>query len=315
MDEVDLKNEDVAYLRYTNNVDDIAYWELGNVCTYKCSYCSPVFHAGDVPYQDTQLIQNTLNRLPPMQILFSGGEPTFHPDFEKIVNERPAHIKIGMVSNASRPYAFWERIIDNMNFAILTYHPEYANFDRFFKVAELVYLKNKKSGRVNLIMLPAQWDECVDVYNKLSAAGVPVIAKQVLASFGKGCSGSIPDYTQEQIDWLSSAAFPPSTGNVRISVFDKDHQVIYLTSANELLAKNQTNFKGWTCHVPSQYLLITQGGFVFNTTCEQKKMVGTLKEGFTYPNPPMICKQNLCWCFTDIAGKKTAPGFTGEIPK
>jgi organic radical activating enzyme len=314
MRNLNLSDSDVAYLRYASNVDSIVYWELGNFCTYKCSYCSSGFNDGTAPYHKTETVQATLNRLPNTLVLFSGGEPTFHPDFEKIVNESPSHTKIGMVSNASRPFAFWERIIDKMHFAILTYHPEYANIDRFFKVAEFVFKTHIKSGRVNVIMLPVQWDECVSVYNRLVEAGIPVIAKQVLSSFGPGCEGSIPTYTQEQLDWLSSAAFPATISNVRVNVYDKNHKVIYLTTANELLSNGQTNFNGWKCHVPERYLLITNRGSVFNTTCDQKKLVGNIYDGFTFPNEPMICEQNICWCFSDIAGRKSAPGFDGEIP-
>lgn len=315
MREINLKDPDVAYLKYANPMPSLVYWELGNFCSYRCSYCSPQFHIGDNPYQPFDTVMQVMNRLPPSLIIFSGGEPTFHPDIERIATERPTHISMSVVSNASRPFAFWERFAPTLDAAILSYHPEFVQFDRFFKVAELVHLDLKKNGRVNVLMLHSKWDECVAAYEKFAAAGIPVTAKEVLTSFGVGCVGSSSGYSEEQVAWLANASYPPASGSAKIKVYNREHQVINLTSASELFVKRQTNFKGWKCHVPEQYLVIKSTGEAFDTSCDQKRKVGDIYNGFTYPNEPITCKQNLCWCFSDIAGTKSPPTYDGPIPK
>jgi len=314
MRKINLLDGDVAYLRHAFPVRDLVYWELGNFCTYKCSYCSPGFNSGSNPYQSTQIIQDTLKKLPPVLVIFSGGEPTFHPDFEKIVLEKPDHVVAGVVTNASRPYAFWERIISNLDLVILSYHNEFAQFDRFFKVAELVFKTHKRGGRVNVIMLPWKWDECVSVYNMVVEAGIPVTAKQLLKSFGNGCEGSVIQYTPEQINWLADASYPPHSGSTLIKIYNRNNEVIYNTSATELFVQGQTNFTGWKCHIPEQYLVIGSDGKAYNTSCDQKQIVGDIYNGFTFPNPPVICRTPICWCFSDIAGRKSSPNYNGPIP-
>ena len=314
MREINLSDADVAYIKYATPVRNLVYWEMGNTCTYKCSYCTPPFNAGNLPYHDTQAVQDTLKKLPTSLIIFSGGEPTFHPDFEKIVLEKPDHISIGVVTNASRPLAFWERIASKLSFVILSYHSEFAQLDRFMKVAQLILKERKINGRINVVMIPWMWDECVATYNEFVSAGLNVVAKQLLKSFGNGCKGSVIEYTPEQIEWLSNASHLHNDGGVLVNVYNKDHQVIHFTNATELFVLNQTNFNRWNCHVPEQYLVISSSGNAFNTSCDQKTAVGDIYNGFTFPNEAMVCKQQLCWCYGDIAGTKSAPGYTGDIP-
>lgn len=315
MREINLTNSDIAYLSNARPVRPLIYWELGNFCSYKCSYCSPMFSSGSVPYQDTQVVQNTLKRFGGTFVIFSGGEPTLHPDFEKIIKEKPQGILIGVVSNASRPIAFWERAAPYLYFTILTYHPENAKLDKFLEIANLVYKVKKVIGRVNVVMLPERWDECVNVYNTFVNAGINVVAKQLLIGFGEGCKGSGLDYTPEQIDWIANSAFPTGVGSPSINVYNDKHEVIHFTSATELFAMKQTNFMGWKCYVPGQYLVISSVGNTFTTSCDQKEKVGNIFGEFTFPNEPIICQQKLCWAYSDVAGLKSSPNYNGPVPK
>ena len=82
-----LINDNVVEVNRIKRKMWFAYWSLGNTCTYSCSYCPEEFHSGSQPYQFTNAIQNTLKRMPPTFVMFTGGEPTYHPDFEKIETE------------------------------------------------------------------------------------------------------------------------------------------------------------------------------------------------------------------------------------
>jgi len=235
--------------------------------------------------------------------MFSGGEATFHPDFEKIVLEKPNHVQISVISNASRPIVFWERITEHLKIVVLTYHAEFAKLDRFMETAKLIYLTHKKSGKINLTMIPEKWDLCVDVYNKLKEAGLPVVPKPLVENFGFRSEKLISTYSKEHIEWITGSS--NNNEYKTISVIGKDGNVLYNTNPSELLITDQTNFKGWNCWTNTRVLNIDFNGDVKDTACKQRELLGNISTGFTIPTEPKICRQDFCWCHSDIVPKKT----------
>jgi len=299
---IDLNAPEVSYVEETLAKTIFVYWSLGNTCTYACSYCPPKFHSGSVAYQPIDVIQRTLNRLPPSHVMFTGGEATYHPDFERIIAEMPSHIKISVVSNASRPIAFWERVVDRFKIVMLTFHAEFANLDRFFKTAELVYLKSKRGGAINLTMIPTHWDKCVEAYHRFIDAGMLVTVKPLVDNFGFESSKLISDYTEEQLDFIKSKT--KNNTNKNFAVYNNKHELLYKTTPAELLVNKQTNFKGWTCYTPTQFLYINPLGDCYNTSCSQRQHVGNIYKEFALTTEPITCEQSFCWCYTDIMTKK-----------
>ena len=307
MQELNLYNSDVAYIDGKFVKSTLVYWILGNTCTYRCSYCIPKFYSGNAPYHNTQVVQDTLNKLPLCTVMFGGGEPTYHPDIEKIILEKPDHIKINLLSNGARPIAFWERITPMINAVFLTYHLEYADLDRFIAIADLIYNVHKKLGKVSLMMIPDRWDECIAVYNALVAAGISVTTKAIMDNWKTVNEG----YTPEQTSWISESAYPADKW---IRVYNHDGKIIYRTDPAELVSKNMNRYLGWTCHVPSTYVRIDETGNVTNTCCAQGTYMGNIFREFTLSKDPIICRLPLCTTYCDLEGAKSSPSFTGVIP-
>jgi organic radical activating enzyme len=306
MKELNLSDSEVAYISGVKNNHIIVYWVLGNFCTYKCSYCVPILNGGDRPYHSTEVIQNTLKLLPASTVRFSGGEPTYHPDFEKIVMEKPDHINVEVLSNAARPFAFWERITPYLAGVHLSYHLEYAQLDRFVETAELIYKTYKKPGRVNMMMVPSKWDECLNVYNTLRSKGIGVTAKPIMDKWATLSN----EYTPEQVNWLKTSYYDVKF----IKVFNSKNEIISEADPGEIVSKRMNNFLGWTCHVPRHYIQITGLGDVTDTCCANGTKLGNIYTGFRLSTEPIICKLNRCVTFCDISGKKSPPYFTGIIP-
>lgn len=278
-------------------------WVLGSYCTYSCSYCPEKYHDGKAAYHPTDIVQRILKSLPTnSNVLFTGGEPTFHPDFEKIILEKPDHVEISVISNGSRPYAFWERVAAKFKLVLLTYHIEHAIYDRFLQTAKLIYQENNNPGFVHLVMIPKRWDDCVNVYNMLSSEGIKVIAKPVIENFGFAATSISNLYTQEQLVWISEHDDTEIVTTMALK--DKDTKTLYEVSVAKLLTHKQTDFYNWECHAPLERLYINMDGRVFDTACGQRKCLGNIYQGFDLPDKPMICKQHFCWCQSDIMAKK-----------
>jgi organic radical activating enzyme len=299
---IDIYDDEVSYIKETHEKILLVYWSLGNTCTYACSYCPAKFHDGSNPYQSLEVVQRTLEMLPRAHVIFTGGEATYHPDFERIVIEAPEHLRISVISNASRPIAFWERIVDRLDLVMLTFHAEFADLERFFRTAELVFLKSKRKGAINLTMIPAHWDKCVAAHRRFTEAGMLVTVKPLLQNFATPEAELISDYSEDQSEWIKSNTNKITSKN--IAVYNKKDELLWKTTPAEMIINKQTNFSGWQCHTPTQYLSIHSDGEVFNTACKQRERVGSIYTDIKFDSEPIVCEQTFCWCFTDIQTKK-----------
>lgn len=279
----------------------LVIWSLGNFCPYKCTYCNSYYNDGTDPYHPIENIRNIMSKIPRgSRIIFSGGEPTYHPEFETILDEKPAGITFGAISNGARPYSFWERAIEKLNTLILTFHSEFATLDRFIQTAELC---RPKLQRINLTMIPWMWEESVNVYETFKAAGLPVAPKPLVKDFGFKSSSLIDEYLPEQIKWIEQK----NTETIElkyIGLWDKSGNLIQKTNPSEMLSAGNTNFKGWQCHTPSKTLYINTNGDIFDTSCKQRRLLGTVYTGFELKTDPVTCLQNFCWCHSDISPLK-----------
>lgn len=287
----------IRKLRPTPGIEVI--WSLGNFCTYSCSYCGPIFHRGDIDFHDFELIEKSLHSIPPEStIIFSGGEPTIHPRFEDIVKLEVNNIKFGVISNASRPPAFWNRVMPYMSKIILSYHAEFTKIDKFVNVAEAC---RSKLIRINLNMMPELWDTCVEAYHILTELNFPVSPKPLVENFGVWATSLSTKYTEDQIRWINDHT---PVERDYIGLYDKDYNLIETSNPAKMIALGQTNFNGWECFTPTKTTYISFNGGVYTTSCPQRKQVGSIKEGFTIPTESVICEQNFCWCHSDISPPK-----------
>jgi MoaA/NifB/PqqE/SkfB family radical SAM enzyme len=276
-------------------------WTIGNSCVYKCSYCPKALHDGSNPYHNIDLVLAMFNKLPKDTIvLLMGGEPTYHPDFERIMLEKPDHIRIDMLTNGAKPLAFWQKLSNKFSKLTFTFHPEFANVERFTENA-LEASKHVEKFKTFLMMVPSRWDYCVEVYGKLIASGLEVSPKVVLENFGSRVD---PNYTESQLQWIADTSKNNKSGSF-ITLYDKDRNVLGKTNAIELLSLGQTNFTGFKCHAPMEHIVINPDKKIFNSRCLQKSQYSNLDStDFKLPTEPMMCRTSFCKCLVDIITTK-----------
>lgn len=296
----------VSYISPLGPTIKRVYWTLGNKCTYACSYCPKDFHSGTIPYPSIETIQQVFKAIPRSVVMFGGGEPTYHPDFERILEEKPRNVQIGVSSNLARPISFWERVAPKLISVIATYHAEYASLERFVETAKLIYQQCGVLGQVTLVMLPSKWDECVTAFERLVSEGLPVTAKPILNTIDSEEANVyvIPDYTPDQLVWIEKNN--NSDGRKVIGLYNKDDILVDRTSTGSIIA-SKYSFKGWTCYTPVNNLLISKSGDVYDMSCNQRSKLGNIVDGFNVPTEPVVCSQNLCWCTSDLIQRKSKP--------
>jgi organic radical activating enzyme len=307
---INLQDPNIAYMDGKDVLGDIkhiVYWVLGNFCPYKCSYCIPEFNSGKHDYPNIGVIQEVFKKLPECLVNFGGGEPTYHPEFERIISEKPDHIRVGVLSNAARSFSFWERIVEKLDNTYLAYHIEYGNLSRFLDTAILVYKTHKRHGHVVVPMLPRKWDECVAVYNTMIKENLPVMIKPIMTDW-KYIS---KEYTAEQLAWVASKA---QKRKKFIQIIDKNGEIMYNVAPEEVVSNKMNNFFNWTCYVPLHYTHISSAGNVRNTGCTAGVNSGNIYTDFEINTDYIVCKREVCSVYSDIEGIRSVPAYSGYIP-
>jgi MoaA/NifB/PqqE/SkfB family radical SAM enzyme len=172
-------------------------WNLGKRCNFNCSYCDEYTHDNFSDHLKFEVAKKTIDKLKnqfpekTIKINLTGGEPTINPDFEKLVDYMNSQdIKIGVTTNGSRTYKFYEKIIPKIDSLIFSYHMEYHK--RQVLPATIVDLYNYKNTfekyvhlHVHMMMLPTMFDEADRTIKYFKSNGVPIVLRRIRPAYMK----------------------------------------------------------------------------------------------------------------------------------
>jgi hypothetical protein len=105
-------------------------------------------------------------------------------------------------------------------------------------------------------------------------------------------------YDQNDLDWLLSKD-ATAEHNAIIDDEIKMH-------ANDIIKKHLNQYKGWSCNIGLESLMINWDGEVHRATCRVGGSLGNIYNGtFEFPIQPIICTRDYCTCAADIPITKT----------
>ena len=125
-------------------------WNMGNICTYQCSYCSRYCHDGSFPWPTieeavkTVKVLNQVYKKPPYnkkKIIFEllGGEITLWKDIDILLSTiRETDNIITLVTNGVRTLDWWEANGKKFERVTLSYHSEFADYKHLCDVSNLL---------------------------------------------------------------------------------------------------------------------------------------------------------------------------------
>lgn len=193
-------------------------WLLGRYCNYRCSYCWPYASSKTKDHRPLSLIQSTLDEIKrqarernfnSFHFSFSGGEPTYHPDYLEILRhycsdtENCNYQSLHMTSNCSRPISWFREYVDitrNLHRVSVTasFHKEFAKKETFKD--KLIFLQeNDVQITINMVMPPPIFETLWEDALYFHEHGINVTLKpqsDPTASF------VVQGYTQSQLDRL-----------------------------------------------------------------------------------------------------------------
>ena len=295
-------------------------WIINNICTNHCSYCATNLHMGKNHNYEwdnaLRFFEMLFEKYPRIHCSVSGGEPSvspFFPEICKLFYDR-GHT-IGVTTNLAKPVRYWKELAPYLNYASISWHVQFIdpNFlEKALAVADLI------PTNVRVLMLPGQWEQCVNAYNELSKID-KFTTEPVRIQDKRGMDTTAHVYNIEQQIWFEQNR-PTNEGKMlhltRKDVpglgamyFFEDGTSIENANTTDLVNSGLTHFKGYDCEIGLKSLYIDYNGKVFAGNCCVCGPLGTINdpENISWPTKPLKCSVNLCHCDTDVSINKRIP--------
>ena len=316
-------------------------WLLGRFCNYSCSYCWPYASSRKKDHRDINLLLLTVDEIKrqarqngfnSFHFSFSGGEPTFHPDYLDLMQHLADDIPhcnyhtVHMTTNMSRKMKWFEEYADIVSIfhrASITAscHREHVNTDEKMQdfADKLEYCQTQDiQVTINQVMLPDKFEQCWEDALYFHEKGINVTLKpqsDPTASF------VVDGYTDEMLEKLHNGmpqrAFTESKAQIKrpkpkveldlryattgipqhmqVEFEDSKGKKWYMDQAERFNAFNFNKFKGWSCNSGYQGIIIREpdGSIKRSYSCDDKPL-GYIYSGFKLFDKPMPCITNSC---------------------
>lgn len=273
----------------------IVDWNLGNICSLKCSYCSPRFHKGDHGFPDIVHARQFVDEFAakrkgsnrPVKFSFVGGEPTEYADFvdlcTHIRNMMSASIHI--MSNAAADIKTWSEIAPVVHTAALSFHAGKVSPEHYKAVCWLLRGSGVAVSCV-FAMNPSTFDISLSLRNEMQAHGYAGLLQPLYADHTGRTQ--LLDYTDEQIDLL----FPKS--KLADIVIENGADELAMTTET-IIHERRNSFTGMKCGIGIDQLVIDQWGNIRGGWCGVGGIIGNVNEGWFNPiDEPLTCTKATC---------------------
>lgn len=212
-------------INHTTNERFHVVWDLGRRCTYACTYCGPHRSNKTSPIINFESLKKTLDGVVQYCLLlnrfrsqhkvvdlnFTGGEPTVHPKFFEFIEyckQTYPKLKTNLTTNGCYSLNKCQKIIDNMDSATISYHPEATVKEKELVLDNLQKMVDSNFPvTVNVMFHKDYFEECKKVIEYCNALGIKSTARPI------GDSKNVKDvkdgyaheYTLEQLRYFNKS--------------------------------------------------------------------------------------------------------------
>lgn len=292
---------------------------VGTVCNYRCPYCIEKSNLGD-KWIDMDALINFCNDVsirhsdkPVTFALCNGGEPSMHPrivDFMKAIKSRPNNI-FQLTSNGSRPMKWWVENLHYLDHLVMSFHSTECDHEEFFEKVRYISQRLTMTVVIPLYspIFDAQYEygqRLVDTFDNVFVAFKPLVHKPYEPPY---------EWTEEQKQYFLDNPYfiSPNYDRSKRKAVNIDARLIYNDGSFEevrpqiLVAKDEHHFKGWKCHIGTEFMKVDHDGNIFTCTPNSH---GNISDGYDFPTEPVICPVEKCNCAFMMNIKKEKPLVT-----
>ena len=274
-------------------------WNLGKRCNYDCTYCPSSIHDNSSPHTDIEILKQTVDKLvslgKPIRLSFTGGEPTVHPKFRELLSycKSQGVSWISVTTNGTLPPEYYAKLpIEQLVFSV---HFEYD----WSRVCNTLMLVSKMNSISVIAQLMAHHNHMVDVKKvreQLVEAGVPSNVRRIRWTEGDHDLFDDMRYHPDDLLWIKEQE---STVKPNTIIVYKDREEMY--HANDIIKLHLNKYKGYSCNIGIESLMINWDGEVHRATCRVGGTLGNIySNSFSVPVEPVTCDRNFCTCAADI---------------
>lgn len=278
-------------------------WNLGKRCNYDCSYCPSSIHDNSSPHTDINILKATVDKLmtigKPIRLSFTGGEPCVHPQFQELVRYCN-HVGVSWISvttNGTLPKEFYDKL--PVHQLVFSLHFEY-DWRRVLNTITHVHERRQTDFLVHVM---AHQDHMVNVKKAteyLREYGMPCAVRRVRWTEGDHDLFDDMRYHPDDLLWVKEQDATVKA-NTLITYPGDEEPVVQYIHANDIIKLHKNQFKGWTCNIGLESLMINWDGEVHRATCRVGGSLGNIyNDTFDLPTEPVTCDRNFCTCAADI---------------
>ena len=284
-------------------------WLFGRYCNYSCSYCWSYAHTKKKDFRRFSLMYETLmaifieagyNGYNKFAFSISGGEPTKHPDFIRILNCMfQRNSKVHITTNCSNNINWFKKLKKHAHKLSITasFHPEFTSrkeFENKIKLLERMGIKTQ----INIVLVHDNFDEMYNHAIYFFDRGFVVQAK-IQLDYINGDTFEKP-YTKEQLNKIKNSFVKEKKSYHIFKMIDKDGKEYYIDNLERLLGLNFNRYKDWICEAGYRSIIITEpsGDIKRHFMCKDKPL-GNITSGFKLYDKLKKCITEICGSSAD----------------
>ena len=316
-------------------------WHLGRYCPYNCSYCWPFARSNTKDYIPLDIAKMAIDSVKQQsrskgynsfRFSFSGGEPTFHPNFFDIHKhltddiENTNATQVHITSNCARPLDWFKEYVyimkDFHRVSIsASLHLEYVNNDKKKQefADKLLFCQDQNILIiVNIVMNPFKFYENLEEAWFFNDQNLNVSLKPMSVSdASKLVDGYTPamfnimqtgmpyhrvksSYKRPQMKWPDWQVHKEDDIMMNVELHEENGKKWYMDQAERLNTFAFNEFEGWECEAGFRSIIIESDGTVKRGHGCIDKSMGNINTKFSLFDNPLPCFTGICLCSTDL---------------
>lgn len=317
---------------FTSHKTANVYIQPNRYCNYSCSYCFPNSHTKVKDFVDTDKLYKTIDDLcekftdrgiEKIGWGWSGGEPTFHPDFlnfqKRILSHTNLKHNFNMTSNISHNLSWWKNFVEvtdgyEIRNISASLHQEFVDTpEKVEKFKEkIAYLKTARDRKkfgviINQVMdmdlFDDQLETLEEIYNTLEVSIRPKVNSVLLKEHRR--YGNTDGYDSAQMKIMSDV-YKKDTWRRKIQAIQiSDEGKITTFKDNEELKLNGfwSTLQDWNCTAGYLSVAIDRNVIKRGVGACKDQIIGTVGEDFDLHETPRVCgirDKAVCSCVADL---------------